>query len=105
MEAASIRTEAFELEQILKASFLEEIESIKREANSSLESLKKEVLNEQSRRHLLQTKLTESETHLIQKINILEEKVILLQTMADQAELETTKAKMELLHSKVSSGL
>ena len=105
IEVTNLRTESFEVEQILKNSFQEECEAFRQEASAVLESTQKELKYEQIRRQQLQSHLTESETQLWDKIQKLEEMNILLQNKADQADLESTRLKMNSLHEKVSYGL
>lgn len=105
MELTNVRTESVEVEKILKNSFQEESEAIKHEASSAVETMQKELKYEQQRRQQLQLHLTESETQLWEKIRKLEDMNIKLQNKADQAELESTRIKMNSLHDHVSHGL
>lgn len=102
MEITYVRTESIELEKILITSFREESEMYRKEASIALESAKKELKYEQTRRQQLQLHLTESETELLNKIQNLEEVNIRLQNRADQADLESTRLRMESLHTSVS---
>ena len=104
-EVMNARTESSEIENILKASFLEEFELLKSEASDALKSSENEVKYEQLRRQQLQVHLTESESHLLSKIRSLEETNMELQKRADQGDLETTRLRMNILHENISQGL
>ena len=99
LEILNVRTESIELEKILKSSFQEETEAYKLESTVALEGLKKELKYEQTRRQQLQAHLTESETELLTKIQKLEEINMNLQNKADVAVLESTRLKLDSLHS------
>lgn len=99
------RAESSELEIMLKASFQEEYDALKSEASHALESAQKELKYEHSRRQQLQNNLIESESHLLNKIQLLEEANMDLRNKADQADLESTRLKMTTLHDRMSQGL
>lgn len=101
-EVCNIKIEANSIENLLKSSYKEEIQQYRTQNNLIVDNLKVELRNEQSRKQQLQAHLIESEKQLLYRIQLLEEKLVILLARTEQAELEATKLKMESLHNTVS---